>query len=118
MPIARDIFKDAENSQIYAPGETIFEEGQEGEVMYVLIEGQVEIAAGEAVIDVLSPGDIFGEMALIDNSPRSGTARALSRCKVAPVDEFNFVHYVQHSPLFALEVMKVMASRLRRQMAK
>jgi CRP-like cAMP-binding protein len=84
--------------------------------MYVIIEGEVEILSGDSVVDTLSPGDIFGEMALIDSSPRSANAMAHTDCKVVPVDQYAFTHYVQHSPFFSLHVMSIMAERLRRYM--
>lgn len=116
MSVALDIFKDSKDYKTYAPGETIFEAGQPGDVMYVLVEGQVDILVDGKVYDTLSSGDIFGEMALIDDSPRSATAQANGYCKVVPLDQYTFTHYVQHSPFFALQVMSVMAERLRRKM--
>lgn len=115
MTIAFELFKDAQEYGSYAPGEAIFNEGQEGDSMYVVIEGQVQITSNGSIIDILSPGDIFGEMALIDNSPRSASARAYSHCKVVPVDQQLFTHHVKHTPLFAIHVMSVMAARMRRQ---
>ena len=115
MTVALTIFKDAENYQTYAAGETIFDDGQEGDYMYVVIEGEVEIVAKGKVINRIGVGEIFGEMALIDNSPRSADARASRECRVVPVDQYNFTHYVQHSPFFAIYVMSVMAERLRGQ---
>jgi CRP-like cAMP-binding protein len=116
MTVAYDIFKDAKDYQTFPPGEMIFEEGDVGDVMYVVIEGEVDIMVKDVVVDQLSPGDIFGEMALIDDSPRSGGARARTECKVVPVNQYNFTHYVQHSPFFAIQVMTIMANRLRRLM--
>jgi len=116
MSIALDIFKNAKDYKTFTPGETIFEKGQKGDFMYVILEGEVEITGDTATLDILSPGDIFGEMALVDSSPRSANARAISDCKVVPVNQYNFSYYVQHSPFFALNVMSVMAKRLRRQM--
>ena len=115
MTVALTIFKDAENYQTYAAGETIFDDGQEGDYMFVVIEGEVEIVAKGKVINRIGVGEIFGEMALIDNSPRSADARASRECRVVPVDQYNFTHYVQHSPFFAIYVMSVMAERLRGQ---
>ena len=115
MTVALTIFKDAEDYKTYAPGARIFEEGQEGDFMYVVIEGEVEITHKGQVINRIGEGEIFGEMALIDNSPRSADARSSKESKIVPVDQFAFTHYVQHSPFFAIYVMSVMAERLRKQ---
>ena len=115
MTVALAIFKDAENFKLVAPGETIFEEGQAGDFMYVLVEGGVEITYKGKIINRIGEGEIFGEMALIDNSPRSADARSSKESKIVPVDQFAFTHYVQHSPFFAIYVMSVMAERLRKQ---
>ena len=117
MPtVALTIFKDADDFKIFSPGETVFEAGQDGDYMYVVIEGEVEISAQGKVVNRIGEGEIFGEMALIDNSPRSADARASKQSKIVPVDQYNFTHYVQHSPFFAIYVMSVMAERLRDQM--
>lgn len=118
MKIALDLFKDSTDYQMYGPGEEIFAEGQEGNFMYVIIDGEVDILTKDLAIDALAAGDIFGEMALIDNSPRSASAVARTACKVVPVNQYNFLFFIQHSPLFAIEVMSVMADRLRRQMSR
>lgn len=116
MTIALELFKTSDKLQTFAAGETIFETGQIGDFMYVILEGEVEIRGDSAPLAILSAGEIFGEMALIDNSPRCATARAFSECRVVPVDQYNFTYYVQHSPFFAIQVMSVMANRLRQQM--
>jgi CRP/FNR family transcriptional regulator, cyclic AMP receptor protein len=70
------------------------------------------------VLDVAGPGDIVGEMALIDAKSRSATAQAKSDCRLAPVDERRFLFLVHEHPLFALHVMRVLADRLRRMNAE
>ncbi len=115
MTLAFDLFKDAKNQHKLTTGQLIFEAGEKGTEMYVLLEGQVDIEVNGKVFDTISPGEFFGEMALIDNSPRSATARASKPSVVVPVDKYNFTYYVEHSPFFALDVMSVMADRLRRQ---
>jgi CRP/FNR family transcriptional regulator, cyclic AMP receptor protein len=70
------------------------------------------------VLDVAGPGDIVGEMALIDAKSRSATAQAKSDCRLAPVDERRFLFLVHEHPLFALHVMRVLADRLRRMNAQ
>jgi CRP-like cAMP-binding protein len=100
----------------YTQGEVIFAEGEQGRLMYLVKAGEVEIVKHGQVIDTVRPGEVFGEMALIDDSPRSATARARTDCQLAPVDEYNFLFLVQHAPYFSLQVMRTLASRLRGRM--
>jgi CRP-like cAMP-binding protein len=109
-----NLFRYAENTQTFAAGETIFTEGTPGREMYVVLEGNVDILVGDKTLDVAGPGGIFGEMALIDFSARSATAIANDDCTLVPVDEKQFLRMVERSPLFALNVMQVLADRLRR----
>ena len=118
MTITLDMFKDAKDIETFDSGEIIFEQGDPGDSMYVVVEGEVEIILRGEVINKLAPGEIFGEMALIDNRPRSAAARACSPTRLAPVNRFSFTYYVQNSPFFALDVMEIMAERLREQMEK
>ena len=81
--------------------------------MYLIKEGSVDIKSGDGVVDVLEPGDIFGEMALIDREPRSATAIARTDCTLLPVNEERFLFFVQKTPYFSLYLMKILAHRLR-----
>lgn len=98
----------------YAPGEIIFAEGDPGDKMYVIRSGEVEILIDGTVLEVLTPGGIFGEMALIDGSPRVATARAKTACEVAPLSEKTFLFLVHETPFFAIAVMRTLVGRLRR----
>jgi CRP-like cAMP-binding protein len=97
----------------FPEGQQIFEEGDTGKLMYLVTSGEVEIVKRGKVIDHVSPGGVFGEMALIDSSPRSATARAKTDCQLIPVDEYRFLFLVQHAPYFSLQVMGVLAERIR-----
>lgn len=97
----------------FETGQTIFEEGQAGDKMYVVSEGQVELQYKGKLLDIVDKGGIFGEMALIDNRPRSATAIARKNCKLIPVDETHFSRLVERSPPFAIQVMRVLVQRLR-----
>jgi CRP/FNR family cyclic AMP-dependent transcriptional regulator len=105
---------DPQHVQHVREGETIFLEGAEGHHMYVVLEGQVEITVGDRVVDRIVAGSIFGEMALVDNHPRTGTAVASSPSKLLRLDEKEFIKLVGESPAFSLKVMRTMAERLRR----
>ena len=96
-----------------APGEVLFEKGQPGRFMYVVKSGSLQIIDGNYVYETVSAGGILGEMALIDASPRSATARAIEQSVVIPVDERRFVFLVQQTPFFALRMMRLMCARLR-----
>jgi CRP/FNR family transcriptional regulator, cyclic AMP receptor protein len=94
-------------------GETIFKEGEEAKELYVIKGGQVEIQLGNRVLATLDANDIFGEMALIDSSPRSATAIAKTDVALVPVSKKDFVALVSRAPTFALDVMSMLARRLR-----
>jgi CRP-like cAMP-binding protein len=107
------LFRDAADTKTFAPGETIFVEGDQGGLMYVVIEGSVRLSVTGRTLERVGKGSVFGEMALIDASPRSATATALTACTLAPVTAQRFKGLVRESPEFALEIMRVMAARLR-----
>ncbi|MCB0161108.1 MAG: cyclic nucleotide-binding domain-containing protein [Caldilineaceae bacterium] len=108
-----NLFRNADNQKSYAPGDVIFRKGDRGNYMYVVMEGEVDIVLDGAHIRTLEPGAIFGEMSLIDDSPRSADAVARTACVLAPVDERRFLFLIHETPMFALHVMSVMAERLR-----
>ena len=81
--------------------------------MYTVIEGEVEIIINDTVIETVEPGGILGELALIDNKPRSATAIAKTNCKLVPIDEKRFTFLIQQTPYFSIQVMRIMADRLR-----
>ena len=113
MAIA-NIFKHAEKVESFTQGQTIFEEGDLADYLYVVQEGEVDVYLQGRLVETIGPGGVIGEMALIDNEPRSATAIARTRCRLVPIDEKGFKVYVHHTPNFALQVMQVMAERLRR----
>lgn len=108
-----DLFRHETGYHSVAAGQTIFAVGDPGLVMYVLIEGQVDILVGHEVVESAGPGAILGEMALIDRMPRSATAIARSDCRLLPIDIQRFDTLIRKTPDFARHVMKVMADRIR-----
>jgi len=105
--------KYADNFKSYKAGEKIFAENDPGMFLYVVRKGQVELRREGVLLEVLESGQIFGEMALIEHSTRSATATAGTDCEVVPVDEQQFMFLVKQTPYFALDVLRVMAKRLR-----
>ncbi len=109
-----NIFRRSPNAITIEPGHVLFNEGDEGEVMYAVVEGQVTLSRGGTSVEEVGAGGILGELALIDHVNRSATATATVESKVVPVDKKAFMFLVQEHPTFALMVMNVMAERLRR----
>ena len=99
----------------YKAGETIFREGDFAVELFVIKSGRVRVLSGNRLLETLSENEIFGEMALIDTSPRSATVTAETDVTVAPITEKQYLFLVRHTPYFALKVMRVLAQRLRHQ---
>jgi CRP/FNR family transcriptional regulator, cyclic AMP receptor protein len=114
-----ELFMKSPDIQIFRAGETIFEVGALGEVMYGVIEGEVEMVVNGQVFETIEAGDVFGEGALVQIPPvRASTAVAKTDCKLAAVDQSHFKFLVQETPLFALEVIRSLSTRLRAAKAK
>ena len=108
-----------DNVKAFEPGDVIFREGEKGDLMYVLLEGTVElkkkVERGETVLKTVDvPNDFFGEMALLDERPRSATAVASKKTKVLAVDGPTFESMILANGKFALKIIKVLAARIRR----
>ncbi|MEE9398348.1 MAG: cyclic nucleotide-binding domain-containing protein [Methylococcales bacterium] len=108
-----DIFNESEYATLHEEGETIFEEGQDGKIMYLITKGKVELLRNRTRLEVVGPGEIFGEMAIVDDLPRSASAVCLEDCKLISINEKRFYELLHEVPFFAREVMKNMSHRLR-----
>ena len=111
----QNMFKNESNAKSFTSGQPIFNEGDQAEEMYIVIQGQVDILYDGRVLETVETGGVLGELALIDNSPRSATAIAKTDCRIAGIDQRRFTFLIQEHPYFALHIMTVMANRLRRQ---
>ncbi len=107
-----DLFRHDPNLVSVAQDDMLFEEGETGSAMYVLLSGHAAVVRDGVEIERVDPGGIVGEVALLGVSPRMASVRALTECTLAAVDEARFRFLVEEAPYFALEVMRVMARRL------
>lgn len=107
------LLKTSDNLVVFKAGEVIFDEGQEGEHMFVIKSGMVELRTGNLTIGTFVTGDIIGEMALVDQEHRSARARAITDCELVSVDYPRFQAMILDEPDFAIEVMQTMSARLR-----
>ena len=104
--------------KMYQHGETIVRQGDIGDCMYVIQDGQVEVVsdAGEREIQlaILSKNEFFGEMAIFEHEIRSATVRALGPARILTVDHQNFLRRIHEDPSLAYRLMEVMSNRVRR----
>ena len=107
------LFYNAKAFRDVPAGTVIFEEGASGTEMFGVVEGEVEVRLPDGAVRRLGPDDTFGEMAIVDSSPRSATVVAVSDTKLAVIDRHRFLFLVQETPMFALQVMSTIADRLR-----
>jgi CRP-like cAMP-binding protein len=101
----------------FKAGQVIFQEGERGDEMFIIEIGQVEIvrrrAAEERSLVVFEAGDFFGEMSLLEDLPRSATARAVTDCRLLPVDASTFDLMLRDHPEVAIRIMRMLSRRLR-----
>jgi CRP-like cAMP-binding protein len=108
------LFRNEPDIVVFAAGDLIFSSGDSADAMYVVIDGDVDIRLNDISIDIAHSGEIVGEMALIDQNPRSASVVALTAARLARINRRRFLYLIQNTPTFALDVMTVMAARLRR----
>jgi CRP/FNR family cyclic AMP-dependent transcriptional regulator len=107
------LFRNASDFEEHRAGGVIFATGAAAGCMYVVKAGAVAIQVDGVTVETVGEGGIVGEMALLDDAPRSATVVAVTDCELVPVDKKRFLFMVQQTPFFALEVMREMAERLR-----
>ena len=100
----------------YHPEEVVFEEGDPGRALFVVVEGAVEITRattqGPYVLNTLGPGDAFGELALIDDFPRSATARVVTTGRLLILYKSDFDALIEGNARIAVVVMRNLSRRL------
>jgi CRP-like cAMP-binding protein len=108
-----DLFSRETNLVRLAPGEVLFQAGEPGDTMFILLEGALEITVDGKVVENSERGAIIGEMALIDKSPRGAAVVARTPTTLARLDASRFQRIISQNPFFAMHVMKVLAERIR-----
>jgi CRP-like cAMP-binding protein len=100
----------------YRAGDVIYREARPGTEMYIVEEGQVEIVKRlgpeERRLALLEAGDFFGEMSVLENSPRHATARALTDCRLLPIDASTFDRMLREYPEITVRMMRTLSRRL------
>jgi CRP-like cAMP-binding protein len=103
--------------KVYQEGEVIVRQGEVGDCMYVIQEGQVEVMLekdGEEVrLAVRGEGEFFGEMAIFEREVRMATVRALGQARVLTIDKKNFLRRIHEDPSLAYRIVQTMSHRIR-----
>src|SRR5688572_18144384 len=99
-------------------GTTLFRKGDPGNSLILVVSGQVKISVlspdgREAVLNVIHPGEVLGEIALLDGRPRTADATALTDCELMTVDRRDFQPFLRDNPDVALKLIEVLCERLR-----
>ncbi|MEW6689764.1 MAG: cyclic nucleotide-binding domain-containing protein [Pseudomonadota bacterium] len=95
----------------YEQGKMIMQEGTAGALMYIVLEGRVAITIKGGLVGRAGPGGVFGEMALVDQSPRAATAVAESDCTLLAINRPTFLQLVKTSPAFGAALLAGLANR-------
>jgi CRP-like cAMP-binding protein len=112
MPL-HGLFLNAKDRRDLGPGEVFFEAGDTGDEMFGVVSGLIELRRDDLALARVGPGGTFGEMAIIDNAPRALTAVAVERSEIAVITRSMFLFLVTETPMFAIQVMQSLASRIR-----
>jgi len=103
-------------ARIFQKGEIIFSEFEPGDAFYLIQSGRVQLVKVigdiEKTLDILQPSEMFGEMAILEDSPRSATAIALDQVKVLEFNRANFEVLMMGNPQIALKLLKLFTKRI------
>ena len=104
--------------KIYKDTEVIIKQGGQGDCMYVIQEGLVEIIKetdrGEVLLAVRGKGEFFGEMAIFEREQRSATVRALGEAQVLTIDKKNLLRRIHEDPSLSFHLVQAMSARIRK----
>ena len=111
-----DISAFARFSRVFRPGEIIFSEFEPGNTFYLINSGRVQLIKHtgefERTLDILQPSEMFGEMAILENSPRSATAIALDEVKAIELNAQNFEMLMLGNPQIAFKLLRIFSRRI------
>ena len=109
----RQFAKGAGTNLTFKAGSIVFSTGDPGNCMYVVQSGVIEMVLGDKVVETCGPNEAIGFMSMIDEAPRSSTARVKEDCELSLIDARKFRFMVDEVPNFALYIMGAMARRIR-----
>lgn len=107
-----------DRGRIYQDRECVVRKGEEGNTMFVILSGKLEVLderdGKEVSLNVMQQGDVFGEMALFQKEPRSVTVRAQGEAQVMTIDKRALLKRIKEDPLVAMNLIETLCQRIRR----
>jgi CRP-like cAMP-binding protein len=102
-----------------AKGSILFKEGDDGEHLYVIIDGKLKLGTSsgdgrENLLSILGPGEMFGELSLFDPGPRTSTATAVTDAKLLSLSHEKVIPWLKQNPEVSLQLLTRLSQRLRR----
>ena len=99
-------------------GRDLFQKGDEGDALYGVISGKIGISVRsangrEVILNVIEPGDVFGEIALLDGLPRTADARAMEDCVLAKIRRRDFIPFLEREPRLGIHLLELLCERIR-----
>jgi CRP-like cAMP-binding protein len=94
-------------------GRKIFEDGDDGDCMYIILTGEIQIHKGKVTLAILKEMEVFGELSLLDTETRSASATALTDCFLFKIDQEPFYELIDTRPEVARGFIKILCNRLR-----
>jgi CRP-like cAMP-binding protein len=103
----------------YEPRETIVQQSEDGGELFVIVEGHLKATSAGAdgrdiALSIMGPGEVFGEISLLDGGPRSATVVSLDRCELVSIRREPFLRFLESSPKTAIELLRVLSLRVRK----
>jgi CRP-like cAMP-binding protein len=108
----------AARTRVYKPRETIVEKGDAARQLYVLLRGRAKVVTrgadgSDTGLNVMGPGEVFGEIGILDGQPRSATVSTLEECEMAVLDVEAFRDFLAAHPSVGIKLLAVLAGRVR-----
>lgn len=108
------LFKSDTEAEKFPACQAVFREGERGDFMFAVVKGAVDIIIGGKVVETVEEGGVFGEMALVEDEPRVASAVVKADAELVRIDRKRFLFLVEQTPYFSLQLMAIIAERLRR----
>lgn len=92
---------------------TIFQEGEEGRSLYIVVSGRVRVHLGDQDLAKLDKGTFFGEMSLFDAEPRSASVTTIEKCECLTLNQLQLIDAIEETPEIAVNITRALSRRIR-----